>query len=80
MRRRGGREGFRRFSGGDTATVLSDNAFGSRYFLDGSDEIRLLWRAVLLAEGRGLREGAEADEMSDTDRPNHRQCPFGSWN
>ena len=54
------------------ATLLCDNAFGSRYFLDGSDEIRL-FEACCGAMGR-------ADEPSDTDRPNHRQCPFGSWN
>ena len=54
------------------ATLLCDNAFGSRYFLDGSDEIRL-FEACGGAVGR-------ADEPSDTDRPNHRQCPFGSWN
>ena len=57
-----------------TATLLCDNAFGSRYFLDGSDEIRLFE-----AFG-GKRRRAGADEPSDTDRPNHRQCPFGSWN
>ena len=54
------------------ATLLCDNAFGSRYFLDGSDEIRLF-------EACG-GAGGRADEPSDTDRPNHRQCPFGSWN
>ena len=24
--------------------------------------------------------GGRGGGMSDTDRPNHRQCPFGSWN
>ena len=56
------------------ATLLCDNAFGSRYFLDGSDEIRLFEACG------GKRPMGGADEPSDTDRPNHRQCPFGSWN
>ena len=43
------------------ATLLCDNAFGSRYFLDGSDEIRL-FEACGGAVGR-------ADEPSERHRP-----------
>ena len=48
------------------------------------DKIRLFVACCFACGGERIAEGAdemgERDRPTDTDRPNHRQCPFGSWN